>query len=201
VPEQPTQPVVDLVLTVLVRAVNKGETSNLGVSLLVGGSWVTGSMIGGRMWFDQLAQLVDSETGGDGGQLFHRIGETAYPSESERLAAGKTPLDSDPGFVHLQRARLLTGAAVRVPDPGGLVRIKLSSIDGWMIGILDPRVHGRLTGPPGEGIEAGKGIEGGEAADGAGAPGDGTPGGAGDGTPGGAGDGTPGGAGDGTPGG
>jgi hypothetical protein len=147
VPEQPNQPVVDLVLTVLVRAVNKGETSNIGISLLIGGSWLTGSMIGGRMWFDQLAQLIDTQTGNDGGQLFHRIGETAYPSESERLAAGKTPLDAEPGFVHLQHARLLTGAAIRVPDPGGLVRIKLSSIDGWLIGILDPRGH-RPSQPP-----------------------------------------------------
>jgi hypothetical protein len=28
---------------------------------------------------------------------------------------------------------------VRVPDPGGLVRVKLSSVDGWLVGILDPR--------------------------------------------------------------
>jgi hypothetical protein len=147
VPDQPTQPVVDLVLTVLVNAVNKGETSNLGISLLVGGSWVTGSMIGGRMWFDQLAQVVDAQTGSDGGQLFHAIGETAYPSESERSAAGLAPLDADPGFVHLRDARLLTGAAVRVPEPGGLVRLKLSSIDGWMVGILDLRVRRPPSSP------------------------------------------------------
>ena len=138
--DQSSQPVVDLVLAVLIRAVNTGETSNLGISLLVGGSWLTGSMIGGRMWFDQLAQLVDAQTGTDGGQLFHMIGETAYPSESERLAAGKPPLDVEPGFVHLRDARLLTGTAVRVPEPGGLVRLKLSSIDGWLVGILDPRM-------------------------------------------------------------
>lgn len=134
-------------LTVLVNAVNKGETANLGVSLLVGGSWLTGSMIGGRMWFDQLAQMVDAQTGSDGGQLFHMIGEAAYPSESERSAAGRAPLDADPGFLHLRDARLLTGAAVRVPDPGGLVRVKLSSIDGWSVGILDPRAR-RPPFPP-----------------------------------------------------
>jgi hypothetical protein len=133
--------VVDLVLSVLVKAVNKGETSNLGISLLVGGSWLTGSMIGGRMWFDQLAQLVNAQTGSDAGDLFHMIGLTAYPSESERLAVGREPLDADPGFAHLRDARLLTGSAVRVPEPGGLVRIKLSSVDGWLVGILDPRAH------------------------------------------------------------
>jgi hypothetical protein len=141
VSDLPTEPVVDRVLAVLVRAVNKGETSNLGISLLVGGSWLTGSMIGGRMWFDHLGQLVDTETGSDSGRLFHMIGETAYPSESERLAEGKAPIDAEPGFVHLQGARVLTGAAVRVPDPGGLVRVKLSSVDGWLIGILDPRAR------------------------------------------------------------
>jgi hypothetical protein len=141
VAEDPTQPVVDLVLSVLVKAVNKGETSNLGISLLVGGSWLTGSMIGGRMWFDELAQLVNRETRSDGGQLFHLIGETAYPSESERLAAGHEPLDVEPGFMHLREARLLTGAAVRVPEPGGLVRLRLASIDGWLVGILDPRTR------------------------------------------------------------
>jgi hypothetical protein len=141
VSDQSTQPVVDLVLSVLAKAVNNGETSNLGVSLLVGGSWLTGSMIGGRMWFDRLAQLIDAQTGSDDGRLFHLIGETAYPSESERLAAGLAPLDAEPGFIHLRDARLLTGSAVRVPDPGGLVRLKLSSIDGWLIGVLDPRAH------------------------------------------------------------
>lgn len=148
VSDQSTQPVVDLVLSVLTKAVNNGETSNLGVSLLVGGSWLTGSMIGGRMWFDQLAQLIDAQTGSDDGRLFHLIGETAYPSESERLAAGQPPLDTEPGFLHLREARLLTGSAVRVPDPGGLVRIKLSSIDGWLIGILDPRAHRQPAPPP-----------------------------------------------------
>ena len=116
----------------LVKAVNKGETSNLGISLLVGGSWLTGSMIGGRMWFDQLAQLVDAQTGSDAGQLFHMIGETAYPSESERLAAGKAPLDADPGFVHLRDARLLTGAAVRVPNRGAWYASSCrASTAGW----------------------------------------------------------------------
>ena len=57
-----TQPNIDLVLSALVKAVNRGETSNVGISLLVGGSWLTGSMIGGRMWFDQLAKLVDTQT-------------------------------------------------------------------------------------------------------------------------------------------
>ncbi len=141
--DQSTQPVVDLVLAALVRAVNRGETSSLGISLLVGGSWLTGSMIGGRMWFDQLAHLVDTQTASDAGQLFQVIGQTAYPSESERLAAGDEPVDPEPGFLHLRDARLLTGGLVRVPDPGGLVRLKLSSIDGWLVGILDPRPRTR----------------------------------------------------------
>jgi hypothetical protein len=147
VADQSVPPVVDRVLSVLVNAVNRGETSNLGISLLVGGSWLTGSMIGGRMWFDQLAQMVDTQTAGEGGQLFRSIGETAYPSESERLAAGMAPLAADPGFLHLRDGRLLTGTAVRVPEPGGLVRLKLASIDGWLIGILDPRLH-RAPPPP-----------------------------------------------------
>jgi hypothetical protein len=137
----------DLVLVALVRSVNKGETANLGVSLLVGGSWLTGSMIGGRMWFDQLGRLIDAQTGSDGGQLFRLIGETAYPSESERAAVGEAPIDTEPGFVHLRNGRLLTGAAVRVPEPGGLVRVKLASVDGWLVGILDPRA--RLATKPG----------------------------------------------------
>ena len=57
------------------------------------------------------------------------------------MAAGMAPLAADPGFVHLSDGRLLTGTAVRVPEPGGLVRLKLASIDGWLLGILDPRLH------------------------------------------------------------
>ncbi len=127
-------------LVVLVKAVNQGETSDLGVSLLVGGSWLTGSMVGGRMWFDQLAHLIDSQTGNEAGTLFRTIGETAYPSESERLAAGQDPVLPEPSFVHLRDARLLTGSAVRVPEHGGLIRVRLSSIEGWMVGVLDPRL-------------------------------------------------------------
>jgi hypothetical protein len=141
VADQWTQPVVDLVLGALVKAVNRGETSNLGISLVVGGTWLTGSMIGGRMWFDQVGQLVDRETSSEAGRLFRLIGRAAYPSESEGLAEGRPQPDADPGFVHMRDARLLTGAAVRVPEPGGLIRIKLSSIDGWLVGILDPRLR------------------------------------------------------------
>lgn len=88
VADQSTQPVVDVVLGALVKAVNRGETSNLGISLVVGGTWLTGSMIGGRMWFDQLGQLVERETSNEAGQLFRLIGRVAYPSESEGLAEG-----------------------------------------------------------------------------------------------------------------
>jgi hypothetical protein len=91
VADSPQQPVADLVLAVLVRAVNSGETANLGISLLIGGSWLTGSMIGGRMWFDQLARLLDNRTESGAGSVFQQIGEIAYPSESERLAAGGPP--------------------------------------------------------------------------------------------------------------
>lgn len=146
--EQAEGAMVDAVLTVLVKAVNKGETSNLGISLLVGGSWLTGSMIGGRMWFDQLGDLIDAQTGSDAGSLFRKIGEVAYPSESERQAAGQEPENPEPSFLHLRDARLLTGSAVRVPDAGGLVRVRLSSIDGWLVGILDPRA---LPSVPGRG--------------------------------------------------
>ncbi|MDP9074454.1 MAG: hypothetical protein M3N98_09840 [Actinomycetota bacterium] len=132
---------VDAVLALLVKAVNRGETSDLGISLVVGGSWLTGSMIGGRMWFDQLGQVVDSQAGGEGGSLFRQIGQSAYPSESERLAAERPAEEPEPSFMHLRNARLLTGSAVRVPETGGLVRLRLSSIQGWLIGILDPRLH------------------------------------------------------------
>jgi len=148
VSDQPQGATVDAVLGVLVKAVNKGETSDLGVALLVGGSWLTGSMIGGRMWFDQLAQMIDGRTGTDAGTLFRTIGETAYPSESERLAAGQDPVLPEPSFIHLRDARLLTGSAVRVPETGGLIRVRLTSVDGWMVGVLDPRMPRPPAPPP-----------------------------------------------------
>ena len=127
----------DLVLVSLARAANEGEASDVGISLLVGGSWLTGRLVGARVWFRALSRLVE-EQGGEGMATFGpdlaKVGELLYPSESE-VAVGLAEAQGDelPWFVHLVDARLLDPSGA-VPEPGGLVRVRIDAVAGWLLG-------------------------------------------------------------------
>lgn len=139
-PDSPDAPYRDLMLSSFANLANEAAIGELGVSLLVGGSWLTGQLVGARLWFEGLAQsLDDTGTTGDFGDVIRMVGAQVYPSESERMAAGELEEDPNlPAFVHLRDANVISADGRRVPTRGGFVRVRVDAVSAWMLGRIGP---------------------------------------------------------------
>ena len=134
------EPYRDLMLASFVNLANTGTIGELGVSLVIGGAWVTGQLVGARAWFEGLALSLDEAgTAGDFGDVIRMLGAQVYPSESEREAAGEVEEEPVlPGFLHLRDAQLVGTDGRSVPTRGGYVRVRLEEVAGWMLGRIAP---------------------------------------------------------------
>ncbi|MCA1691170.1 MAG: hypothetical protein ABR540_13615 [Acidimicrobiales bacterium] len=134
------EPYRDLMLASFVNLANQGTLGELGLSLVIGGGWVTGQLIGARAWFEGLARSLD-DTGkaGDFGEVIRMMGAQVYPSASEREAAGDPTEDTVlPAFLHLRDAHLVGTDGRSVPTRGGFVRVRLEEVAAWMLGRIGP---------------------------------------------------------------
>ncbi len=130
---------VDWFLAELVRRANDGGLS-IGITLCVGGTLVSGSLIGGRAYFEGFAENVaaaatDAETA-ERARAFFRGPAAMYRSEERRLrdvAADPEPL----AYIHLEDARFFTVAGDPIPGNHGVYwRGKLSAVDGFVLGTM-----------------------------------------------------------------
>jgi hypothetical protein len=149
-PQDVNEPYRDLMLASFVNLANTGAIGELGVSMVVGGAWVTGQLIGARAWFEGLARSLDeSGTAGDFGDVIRLLGAQVYPSESEREAAGEVEPDPVlPAFLHLRDAQLVGTEGRSVPSRGGYIRVRLEEVAAWMLGRI-ARVVDQPSPPPG----------------------------------------------------
>jgi hypothetical protein len=139
--------VVDPMLQAFVDVMN-GAGVQLGISLLVGGTWLSGTLIPPRMFTEEMGDYV-RDAAGEGAEsiqtFFHTIGRSWFRSESEREALGAgahvapegDASDTRPFHLHLRAARVISPAGP-VPDEGGYVRLRLDQVEGWLIGDLGP---------------------------------------------------------------
>lgn len=136
----PDDPYRDLMLASFVNLANEATLGEVGVSLLVGGTWLTGQLVGARSWFEGLARSLD-ESGSVGGfgDVIRMVGAQVYPSASEREAAGDLVDDPPlPAFLHLRDAHVIGGEGRSVPSRGGFVRVRVDAVAGWMLGRIGP---------------------------------------------------------------
>lgn len=136
--------------------VMNGAGVQLGVSLLVGGSWLSGTLIPPRMFTEELGDYVLDAAGENAASIqtfFKTIGRSWFPSESEReIMGGRTEApaaegdanDNRPLHLHLRNARMVT-AIGPVPEEGGYVRVRLDEVGAWLLGDLGPPGY---TPPP-----------------------------------------------------
>ena len=131
----------DYLLAVFVSTINAGKMGELGISLLIGGQWLSGQLVAARDWFEGLGAYLDRiPTAGALGEMIRASGAWAYPPEE----IPQVP-DADDGvvararirYLHLRDAQVIS-AADPVPTEGGYVRIRIETIDGWMLGRLGP---------------------------------------------------------------
>jgi hypothetical protein len=149
----PEAPAVDPMLQLFVRLMNSLDVQ-LGVTVLVGGSWVSGILIPPRTFTEEAgAELVEKAGAeAEGLQLFFReLGRHWFPKESE--IEGQTPAsppsrgEDRPFHLHLRNARMVTTSG-SIPVDGAYMRIRLTEISGWVIGDFSAVQPFRPPAPP-----------------------------------------------------
>ena len=130
----------DWFLTSIVKLANMGL--GVGITLIVDGAIVSGTLTGGKQYFDQLAADFASAKGPSS------MAETVKAISEEWARNGKVyvqPKDADedwqwpePGFVHLMNAKIYHPGQPGMPSKGQLWRCKLNAISGFALGSYDP---------------------------------------------------------------
>lgn len=103
------------------------------MTLYLGGSVVTGILIGGREYFEMLGQQIAPALGKspeEGKELYRELVDQHYPSMDEENEEGPPP-----SFVHMKGARVISPTG-SMPSEGMLWRGRLSRVDGFSIGTL-----------------------------------------------------------------
>ena len=150
----PGDPYRDLMLASFANLANQATLGELGVSLVVGGCWLTGQLVGARLWFEGLARSLDESGAAEGfADVIRMVGAHVYPSESEREAVGEHGLGDGvesvlPSFLHLRDACLVTSDGRRVPTGGGFVRVRVDEVAAWMLGRIGPAGYQPPPPPP-----------------------------------------------------
>jgi hypothetical protein len=132
-------PEIDPVLQVFIRIMHRADVQ-LSITVLVGGSWLSGTLIPPRMYMEELAAHIGRLAGKQGeavGTFFTTIGRIAFPAEAE-IEAGiaEPPPDDDevgPWHFHLRDARTVTPSG-SVPTARCYLRIRLADVAAWSIG-------------------------------------------------------------------
>jgi hypothetical protein len=113
-----------------------------GITLAVGGALISGQLIGGRQYFEELAAVVTS--GATTGDQEVRSGIADSFRAWTAIYDKPDPLPDDyiapvPGYIHLRDARwIYPGGTVIPTNRGVLWRGKISAIDGFCLGQTGP---------------------------------------------------------------
>ena len=115
----------------------------IGVTLSVEGSTITGTLIGGRAYFEELSNLLLKASGekndvgqtlselwGEHKNLYHMGGEGSDEQPTEQRAP--------PAFLHLRGAEIVSPSGARMPSGEGFLwRGRVSAVSGFAIGKLE----------------------------------------------------------------
>lgn len=114
--------------------INRGV--DIGVTLTVGGAIVSGILISGRKYFEELGDTLASASQSDG-DMQSVLGEAwkQYTAIYDEPENAPDDWQAPPaGFIHLRDARFYAPGQHPIPSNGVLWRGKLSSVDGFSIG-------------------------------------------------------------------
>jgi hypothetical protein len=132
---------MDWFLAELVRRANEGGL-RVGVTLYVGGTIVSGELIGGRDYFEGIAEHAAAATP-DAATAERARAFCRSPAAMYRAAWGDTdelgPEEDPLAYIHLAHARFFTGTGQPLPDGHGLLwRGRLAAVDGFVLGAFEP---------------------------------------------------------------
>lgn len=105
---------------------------SFGITLFVHGSIITGTLIGGREYFQELSKFltpIDNQT--DENPLQYMI--DLYPVLPRDADITDLMDTIDVSYIHMKNARVLSGVGMQIGD-GQYWRGRLGSVDGFIFG-------------------------------------------------------------------
>lgn len=132
---------MDWFLAELVRRANEGGL-RVGVTLCVGGAIVSGTLIGGRDYFEGIADNAAAATAdpatAERARAFFRSPAAMYRAawgEGGELGPDEDPL----AYIHLADARFFIATGQPLPGSHGVLwRGRLAAVDGFVLGAFEP---------------------------------------------------------------
>lgn len=124
----------DHVLQYLVSLINGVGSASMGITLTIGGSLVTGLLISGDSFFEQFSSDLaggfakQDETTEKIRATLNRFGDKY---RNDRISDEDV---ASPVYIHLKEAKIYAPGGI-VPKQSLLWRGKVSSVDGFMLGI------------------------------------------------------------------
>jgi hypothetical protein len=131
---------MDWFLAELVRRANESGL-RVGITLYVGGAIVSGSLVGGRDYFEGIAETAAAAArdpaSAERARTFFRSPAAMY--RSGWGDAGELAEEEPLAYNHLADARLFTATGQPLPgDHGVLWRGRLAAVDGFVLGAFAP---------------------------------------------------------------
>lgn len=132
---------IDAVLGVIARS-GGPEGPRVEVTLLVGGVWISGMLTSAGEWFRRLDDVVQEQCKlGWQQRSFGDLGEYHFACKTDENNADIQAADEDepreqgyPDFIHLIDASPPEAPHDVLSTCDGLIRIRLSAVDGWSFG-------------------------------------------------------------------
>jgi hypothetical protein len=132
----------DIVLEGYVHAVNRSVDTGIGVTLFVGGSVITGMLIGIAEYYSLLgdfwAETFKNDTGAMMAKSYKELSKRTHRS----LTSQKDDDHRPPVFIHLKNAQVVSADGMVPSSPTMLWRGRIGQVQGYAMGTLQRSLSG-----------------------------------------------------------
>jgi hypothetical protein len=144
-----SEPRGDPILVGLVNVINEVDAAHadsdtgVGITLVVGGAVLSGTLGGPRKWWEDQVKLAHGAIPGGGkARAADMTAELidAFVAETRQGILDNTEAASEAGYLHLRNVTVVTPTG-RMPLSGGvMVRLQIGEVQGWSFGAVPRRV-------------------------------------------------------------
>ncbi|MCX4676391.1 hypothetical protein OG413_13940 [Streptomyces sp. NBC_01433] len=120
----------DELLVDVATMVESGQSNQMSLTVVVGGTVITGRLAPEAVWRRRVAEvLTDSAQLGEFSGTFTASASAASPAS----ASAPVRADGPPTHLHFHVARILQGT-VGIPETGGMYRVSIEDVGAWTVG-------------------------------------------------------------------
>jgi hypothetical protein len=145
----PSHPLGDPILVGLVNvmnavdAVHADSDTGVGITLVVGGAVLSGTLGGPRKWWEDQTKLAHAAIPGGGKAKAADMAADlidAFVAETRQEVLENAEVASETGYLHLRNVTVVTPTG-RMPLSGGvMLRLQIEEVQGWSFGVVPRRV-------------------------------------------------------------